>query len=171
MLHSRTCGGREIPMKPAFSTALTTMLFAFTARALPKDRHSNVSIKRAMLPGKRKGGKDQPMTRLQITTVSLLVATSVTLSACSQRVGDFTALSTKNIPFKYETSTVVEGEDCRWSILGVPLGLPNLKEATDNAIGSSGNALVNEVTYQTGWTVFFFGQTCFKVKGDLVTLK
>jgi hypothetical protein len=35
--------------------------------------------------------------------------------------------------------------------------VPNVKEATDNAIGSRGNALVNEVTYQTGWTAISFG--------------
>lgn len=111
------------------------------------------------------------MNRSPVTTIFLLVATSVTLGACTQRLGDFTALSSKNVPLKYETSTVAEGADCRWNILGFPLGFPNLKEATDKAIGSRGNALVNEVTYQTGWTAVLFGQSCFKVKGDVVTLK
>ncbi len=106
-----------------------------------------------------------------LPVILLSVAAGATLLGCTQRLGDFTALSSKNVPLRYESTAVVEGSDCRWNILGIPLGLPNLKEATDNAIGSRGNALVNEVTYQTGWTAILFGQACYKVKGDVVTLR
>lgn len=110
------------------------------------------------------------MTRRRLDRWPLILM-SLVFAGCSLRLGDFTALSTKNVPLRYDATSVVEGRDCRWNILGIPLGFPNLKEAVDEAIDGRGNALVNEVTYQEGWSAFFVGQACFKVKGEVVTLK
>ena len=99
-------------------------------------------------------------------TICLLAGTG-----CVYRLGDFTAISTKNVPLSYSTPTTATGRDCRVNILGVPLGFPSLKEAADEAIGSRGNGLVNEVTYTTEWTAILFGEVCFEVKGDVVTLQ
>ena len=55
------------------------------------------------------------------------------LSACTARIGDFTALTTKNINldsknFVVKRDTRVTGEDMKC------LGIPNIKNAVDNAI-------------------------------------
>ena len=101
-----------------------------------------------------------------LLTMCLLAGTG-----CVYRLGDFTAVSTKNVPITYSTPTTATGRSCRVNVLGIPLGLPSLKEAADDAIGSRGNALVNEVTYTTEWTTILFGEVCFEVKGDVVTLQ
>ena len=40
----------------------------------------------------------------------------------------------------------------------------------DQAIGTRGNALVNQVTYTSNYTFILGGIQCFRVKGDVVTL-
>ncbi len=107
--------------------------------------------------------------RFILTVVAGLLV--VTVSGCSLRLGDFTAISTKNVPVRYDTSVSVTGKDCAPNFLGIPLGMPNLQEAVDDAIGSNGNALVNQVTYQSARTVIVFGQQCLEVQGEAVTLK
>ncbi len=106
-------------------------------------------------------------------TLALVSAVALTaaMTGCTQRLGDFTALSTKNVPLRYEPGASTRGSDCVLNILGFPLGFPNLEEAVDDAIGNRGNALVNQVTYQRGWTAILVGQQCIDVKGDVVTLK
>ena len=109
------------------------------------------------------------LNRLALSLAFVLAL--ITVGGCTIRLGDFTAISTKNVPVKYDTSMSVAGEDCAFSILGIPLGQPNLQEAVDNAVGSKGNALVNQVTYQSAWTAILFAQQCIEVKGEVVTLR
>ncbi len=93
-------------------------------------------------------------------------------SGCSYRLGDFTALSSKNVPIKYDASTKVEGESCKLvNFLFIPLGPPSLEDAVEDAIGTKGNALVNQVTYTSVYWVIVGSYQCFRVKGDVVTLQ
>jgi hypothetical protein len=101
----------------------------------------------------------------------MMVVLLLSTAGCSIRLGDFTGLSTKNVPIMYTQGSTVEGRDCKFNVLGVPLGHPNLKDAIDQAIGSRGNALVNEVTYVNGWTAILFGQQCYEVKGEVTTVQ
>lgn len=106
----------------------------------------------------------------------MCVAVSLLCGACPYRLGDFTALSSKNVPLRYDSSTTATGDACKVAFVGifpygVPLGPPSLEDAVDKAIGTRGNALVNQVTY-TSTYYWVFGLTqCFRVKGDVVTLE
>ena len=110
------------------------------------------------------------MRRLFIPT--FVFALAIAGFGCSYRLGDFTALSSKNVPLRYDSSNAVTGESCKVvSFLFFYLGPPSLDDAIDDAIGSRGNALVNQVTYTSNYTFLLGGYQCFRVKGDVVTLK
>jgi hypothetical protein len=99
------------------------------------------------------------------------VAALMMAGACTYRLGDFTTLSTKNVPVRYDASTTVHGSDCKVvNFLLIPLGFPSLEEAVDRAVGSRGNALVNQVTYTSVYTFILGTIQCVRVKGDVVTL-
>ena len=64
------------------------------------------------------------------------------------------------------------GSDCKvTNVLFVYLGPPSLKDAVDRAVGTRGNALVNQVTYTSTYTFILGNIQCFKVKGDVITLR
>jgi len=107
--------------------------------------------------------------RGKVIMLGMLVAFFV--SGCSVRLVDFTVISTKNayIAAKSKGSRV-KGEDCVFSCLGLPFGIPNMKEAIDRTIqnaGSEYDALIDGVLYQT--TNPF--QICYKVEGTPVNTK
>ncbi len=101
----------------------------------------------------------------------LVVAASLVLVAgCSQRLVDFTIISSKNIDlskadqFKRGT-TRVEGVD-NVPIIIFPLGTPNVKEAIDRAIEKVPGAVAlvdGVVTYK--FFYFLFGQASYFVEG------
>lgn len=104
--------------------------------------------------------------------VSLVLTTVMAGAGCSYRLGDFTALSSKNVPLEYSSETAATGEACKvTNFLIIPFGPPSLEDAIDAAIGSRGNALINQVTYTSNYTFLLGGYQCFKVKGDVVTLQ
>jgi hypothetical protein len=97
---------------------------------------------------------------------------ALAIAGCKYRLGDFTAVSSKNVPIRYDASTRATGNDCKViNVLGIPLGYPSLEDAVEQAIGSQGNALVNQVTYQSAYTFIFGTIACWEVKGDVVTLR
>jgi len=105
--------------------------------------------------------------------VSVLVCIfAITSLGCTYRLGDFTALSSKNVPIAYDSTTSASGEACKIaSFLFFYLGPPSLEDAVDDAIGAKGNALVNQVTYTSSYTFLLGTYQCFRVKGDVVTLE
>lgn len=97
----------------------------------------------------------------------------VFFTGCTIRIVDFTAISTKNVklPTKAKGKRVT-GEDCVPVIL-FPLGVPNMKEAIDEAIESAGenyDALVDGVVYHINQS-FLFGQICYRVEGTPINTK
>lgn len=107
-----------------------------------------------------------------IFKTSAVLFAVVLLSSCSQRLVDFTVISSKNVPiteegidFKKATSRV-KGKDSKWSILFIP-GMPSMKEAIDRAIEQypGAVALTDGVVYSKSWSCFLFGQNKFVVEG------
>jgi hypothetical protein len=100
---------------------------------------------------------------------AMLVALLAVLSGCSQRLLDFTVVSSKDIAARVSESgrgERVTGEDAVPIIL-IPIGTPSIKEAVDRAIESAGpgyDALVDGVlTYK--WLYFIVGEAKYIVEG------
>lgn len=112
-----------------------------------------------------------------ISRVWLLVVLVIVAAGCSVRLLDFTVVSSKNVDLRIpETSkgTRVVGKDSVTSILGIPLGTPNLKEAVDRAIEKAGpgyDALVDGVIYSVSKFYLLFGSSGFKIEGTPVKTK
>ena len=117
------------------------------------------------------------MTRSNKKSLLVLVflfLAALLLDGCSVRVADLTLVSTKNIDLSdtqldARKGTRQKGEDCRIALLGIPFGLPNLKEAVDKALeAGNGNVMVDEVT-ENKVTWFLIGhQECIVVEGTVL---
>jgi len=80
-------------------------------------------------------------------------------TGCTVRVADLTLVSTKNIDLSNahldaRRGVRVTGSDCVFWILGlIPLGVPNLETAIDDAlVKGGGNVMVDQVTSQAPTT-------------------
>lgn len=107
-----------------------------------------------------------------IIAMGLLLATS--LGSCTHRLTDFTVISTKNIPIgegvhtDFQKGTKrVKGTDVAHTVLFLPLGFPNMKEAIDKAIEEVPGAigLVDGVVKSSGWSCLIYGQNKYIVEG------
>jgi hypothetical protein len=95
------------------------------------------------------------------------------LSGCTTRITDFTVISTKNV----DISTIghskrgtnrIEGRDTAHTIIFVPTGIPNLKEAIDRAIENvpGAVALVDGVVYHEYFYIpCIYGRASYVVEG------
>jgi hypothetical protein len=105
--------------------------------------------------------------------MSALAVMIVFLSACSVRMIDFTAISSKNVPLDglQRGAQRVTGTACV-PVAVFPLGQADLKTAVDRAIESAGapyNALVDGVvTYRN--KSFIFGKACYEVTGTPIAV-
>ena len=91
-------------------------------------------------------------------------------AGCSQRIADFTFISTKNVDIggKYKKMSRCTGSDSRIDVLTIPLGIPDLKQAVDNCIeAGNGELLTNVVIDFTQWTAIVYGQRKYVVTGDV----
>jgi hypothetical protein len=104
-----------------------------------------------------------------ITTVCAILA----LTACSQRLVDFTMISSKNIDMAragefQRGSARIRGEDVKPIIILFPMGEPSAKEAMDNAIESVPGAvgLMDGVITSHWWYIpYIYGQFSVEVEG------
>ena len=103
----------------------------------------------------------------------LLMTVCFLSTGCTQRLVDFTAISTKNVKMaSSEVGSRVEGADCV-PVVFFPLGQPNMKEAIDRAIEKSGanyDALIDGVVYAKVQS-FVFGRVCYTVEGTPINTK
>lgn len=97
------------------------------------------------------------------------------LSGCSARICDFTMVSTKSVTLdkvdieSLPQTTGVEGKTSKWVVLFIPLGLPHLEDAVDDALDNGkGDLLLDGVVYGGGWSALLVGQNTIKVKGSVV---
>lgn len=108
--------------------------------------------------------------------IPLACAIGLTLtSGCMTRMADCTVASTKNVKLtrldidSLPRTEGVEGTSVQPTFLFIPLsGLPNVKDALDDALAKGhGDLMVNAVFYQGGWW-FLFGENIITVKGEVV---
>lgn len=96
---------------------------------------------------------------------------------CTQRLTDFTVISTKNIDLTRgadftRTDKRVEGEDTKYIIVIFPTGEPNAKEAIDRAIEStSGTVALLDGVLESEFFYFPYigGYATYHVKGTPLT--
>lgn len=108
--------------------------------------------------------------KLFIAVVALL---GLATQSCTDRLTDFTVISTKNVPIGNQPTdlvrgtTRVKGVDKKPIILSIPIGSPNLKEAIDKAIEQCPGAiaLADGVVKSKFLYFFFYGQNSYIVEG------
>lgn len=107
----------------------------------------------------------------------VLAASLCVMAGCTVRVADLTLVSTKNIDLSNTQLDArkgmrVKGEDCAYAILGlIPLGIPNLQEAIDNALEkANGNIMIDEVTSYKGFYFILASQSCIEVEGTVINI-
>jgi hypothetical protein len=109
------------------------------------------------------------MKKLVLTALAAALSIG-SLSSCSQRIGDFTMVTTKNYErqMQYKMVGRMEGKDMVGQIIGIPLGTPDLKNAVDDAIqAGNGVYLANAVISSSWWTAIVYGEMGYKVVGDV----
>ncbi len=91
------------------------------------------------------------------------------MAGCTTRLGDFTVLSTKNVDVSgVKQGDRYSGEDCINTVLGIPLGEPNWKNAMDQALQKGkGDILIDTVLTVKGWSLILFGQSCIIIEGNV----
>lgn len=107
-----------------------------------------------------------------ITFIAICV--SISFIGCTHRIGDFTVASTKNMDIKRSVHTVDSsvrkvGRDTKHIIFFIPTGVPNMKEAMDEAIEQTPGAIaLSDVTVKQGfwWIPYIYGQQYFEVEGN-----
>ncbi|MBZ0166757.1 MAG: hypothetical protein K8I00_08105, partial [Candidatus Omnitrophica bacterium] len=66
----------------------------------------------------------------------------------------------------------VEGEDSTFMLLFIPLGLPQLEDAVDDALNKgNGDLMTDVVVHDKSWTAILFGKLTISVKGTVVNTK
>lgn len=95
------------------------------------------------------------------------------MSSCSQRLIDFTIISSRNVPIGKHTVPLhkadkrVKGVSRGAILFAIPVKRPNIKDAVDRAIdkypGSVG--LVDGVIRSRRWSALLFGQNSYVVVG------
>ena len=104
---------------------------------------------------------------------AMIILVIVSLCSCHTRLMDCTIVSSKNVDVsrlvEFKRSNVrVEGKDTKYIIIIFPTGIPNLKDALDQAIESTPGtvALVDAVLYRDNFYFpYVFGYTSFSVEG------
>lgn len=101
-----------------------------------------------------------------------LILIALMFVGCSQRLGDFTIASTRNVDIGANYVRVersVEGRSMRPIIIVIPLGYPNLEEAIDDALGRVDGELMTNVVINYNWFYipYIYGQYVYTVKGDV----
>ncbi|MGF1707193.1 lipoprotein [Enterovibrio baiacu] len=102
----------------------------------------------------------------------LLVLTALILvSGCTQRIADLTIGSTKNVNINgdnFVEGDRVVGNDTTPIIL-LPIGVPNVEEATDAAIEQDACAVaLTDITIESGFFSFLVGAIWYDVEGTLL---
>lgn len=117
-----------------------------------------------------------PCSRAQLVCAAFFMF--MVLSGCTDRLGDFTMISTKNVDLSDAEVNLSKGrrateDDCKPVVIIFPIGRPDLKEAVDSALEEGqGNLMVDLVVYSRWWYVPpIFGLRCMVAEGTVVDIK
>lgn len=108
-----------------------------------------------------------------LSKVIVFSCATLMLAGCSQRIADFTIMSSKNVDLSRGVDfkrlpTRVMGEDKKSMIIFFPTGIPNMKGAMDKAIESVPGAvgLVDGVVTEVNWYIpGLYGEYGYEVEG------
>ena len=93
-------------------------------------------------------------------------------SGCAVQVGSWSAATLERALISARTPAVrgqFEGRSCRWFLLGVPLGLPQIDEALADALRRGRGAAMLNLTVTSEHSFWgLAGRHCYAVKGDVV---
>jgi len=99
----------------------------------------------------------------------LLLSSFLIFNSCSQRIGDFTIISTKNIEVGAQYTKIGSGtaEDMKVYFL-FPLGEPSIETAVDNLLESEKGELLTDAVVTSHFNVFLVvGKFGYSVKADV----
>ena len=104
--------------------------------------------------------------------LALMVLLILAGAGCSQRLIDFTLISTKNVDLSKlglaRATAREEGEDLRHIIIFIPTGVPSMKECVDRAIEKVPGAVAladGVVNYRWWYIPYIYGQMWYVVQG------
>lgn len=126
------------------------------------------------LPSRRVRRHYKPQTMNKILIWFFAACLLISTGSCTHRLTDFTVISTKNVPIGdgIESTFVkgnsrVKGKHTAHTVLVIPMGYPNMKEAIDRAIESAPGSigLADGVVKSSGWSCLVYGQNSFVVEG------
>jgi hypothetical protein len=106
----------------------------------------------------------------------VVFASLVMLSGCSSRMADLTLVSTKNLgstnlSLSSKSGKRERAEDCKFSLLGIPFGIPSLETAVDKALqAGNGTVMIDEVTEEKTTWVVLGNINCIVVEGTVVNV-
>ena len=110
-------------------------------------------------------------------TIVLTLLFMLTLAGCTTRHGDFTVLTNRNVGeidmANAESLGIVEGEEMKPIIVFIPLGIPHLEDAVDDALESSGGDFMTDVAVHSSWWYipYIYGQQKWVVRGTVWKMK
>ncbi|NDY43417.1 hypothetical protein G3N55_11265 [Dissulfurirhabdus thermomarina] len=110
----------------------------------------------------------------RLVPFSVVLAGLVALSGCAVRQADLTAISTRNvkldgIDLDRAPGKRVWGVSKKFVVLFIPLGMPTIEEAVDDALDrAGGDFMTDAVVYTDEWSAVVIGQQVVKVKGTVV---
>lgn len=95
------------------------------------------------------------------------------MTGCVMNWGSLNVVTTKNVPLQpVVVQQNVEGEDCLWMFLFIPIGKfnPNIEEAINDALSKvpEANLLSNVSVSQHIFFTYIVNRSCLHVKGDAV---
>lgn len=110
----------------------------------------------------------------KIAIVLLVSLTIGIITGCTSTIGNFTIASTRNMDiksnnFRIDSSTIVKGDDTQYMYIIIPTGIPEIKEAMNNAIQKApGSIGLSDVTIKYGgWYIpLIYGQLYYIVEGS-----
>ncbi len=110
---------------------------------------------------------------MKISKIIISLTAALLLASCSQRITDFTIISSKNVDlsrgtdFKRGRDRVV-GKDMKHIIVFIPTGVANIKQATDRAIESTPGAVAlvdGVINWHSWWIPYIYGRQWYEVEG------